>query len=62
MENGKFYKTKRTNKNLVAYLVKAFLATPAYLSIAWALMVSYQIFTQTAVTTVVTSLEGIVPF
>jgi hypothetical protein len=34
-------------------LVKAALATPAYLSVAWALMVSYQIFTQTAVRTVV---------
>jgi hypothetical protein len=37
----------------VACLVRAALATPAYLSVAWALMVSYQIFTQTAVKTVV---------
>jgi hypothetical protein len=37
-------------------LVKAALATPAYLSVAWALMVSYQIFTQTAVQTVVDTL------
>lgn len=34
-------------------MVRAALATPAYLSVAWALMVSYQIFTQTAVKTVV---------
>jgi hypothetical protein len=40
----------------VACLVKAILATPVYLSVAWVLMVSYQIFTQTAVTTVVSSL------
>ena len=38
-------------------LVKAALMTPAYLSVAWVLMVSYQIFTQTAVETVVTSLN-----
>ncbi len=37
-------------------MVKAVLVTPAYLSVAWALMVSYQIFTQTAVQTVVDSL------
>jgi hypothetical protein len=35
-------------------LVKAALVTPVYLSVAWVLMVSYQIFTQTAVETVVT--------
>lgn len=34
-------------------MVKAALATPAYLSVAWVLMVSYQIFTETAVRTVV---------
>ena len=37
-------------------MVKAALITPAYLSIAWALMVSYQIFTTTAVTTVIDQL------
>ncbi|MCL5877647.1 MAG: hypothetical protein M1540_07540 [Candidatus Bathyarchaeota archaeon] len=42
-------------------MVKAALLTPAYLSVAWALMVSYQIFTQTAVTTVVDSLAVYVP-
>jgi hypothetical protein len=40
----------------VACLVKAALATPAYLSVAWALMVSYQIFTETSVKTVVDAL------
>ena len=34
-------------------LAKAALITPAYLSVAWALMVSYQIFTETAVKTIV---------
>jgi len=33
---------------------KTALATPLYISFAWILMVSYQFFTQTAVTTVVT--------
>jgi hypothetical protein len=37
----------------VAILAKAALITPAYLSIAWALMVSYQIFTETAVKAIV---------
>jgi hypothetical protein len=41
----------------VRSLVKAALMTPAYLSVAWVLMVSYQIFTQTAVETVVTNLN-----
>jgi hypothetical protein len=41
---------------MVACLVRAALATPAYLSVAWALMVSYQIFTETAVKTVVNSI------
>jgi hypothetical protein len=36
-------------------LAKAVLITPAYLSVAWILMISYQIFTQTAVTTVVSA-------
>jgi len=43
-------------------LVKAALITPAYLSVAWALMVSYQIFTQTAVKTVVDTLVVYAPF
>lgn len=33
-------------------LGKAALVTPLYISVAWTLMVSYQLFTQTAVTTV----------
>jgi hypothetical protein len=45
----------------VSYLVKAALMTPAYLSVAWVLMVSYQIFTQTAVETVVTNLNVFFP-
>ncbi|MCW4000211.1 MAG: hypothetical protein NWE93_08220 [Candidatus Bathyarchaeota archaeon] len=43
-------------------MVKAALITPAYLSVAWALMVSYQIFTETAVETVLGSLTLYVPF
>jgi len=35
-------------------LAKAALATPLYISVAWTLMISYQLFTQIAVTTVVT--------
>jgi hypothetical protein len=42
-------------------LVKAALITPAYLSVAWVLMVSYQIFTQTAVTTVVSAVSPLSP-
>jgi hypothetical protein len=36
---------------------KSVYITPLYLSVAWALMISYQLFTQTAVTTVVEYLE-----
>jgi hypothetical protein len=43
-------------------LVKAALITPAYLSVAWVLMVSYQIFTQTAVSTVVSAMGPSLPF
>jgi len=42
-------------------LVRAALITPAYLSVAWTLMVSYQLFTQTAVETVVGSIKTILP-
>ena len=40
---------------------KAAIATPLYLSVAWSLMISYQLFTQTAVATVITSLSTIWP-
>ncbi len=42
-------------------MVKTALITPAYLSVAWALLVSYQIFTKTAVETVVGSLVTYTP-
>ncbi|MCL4429983.1 MAG: hypothetical protein M1540_04110 [Candidatus Bathyarchaeota archaeon] len=46
----------------VSSLVKRpIVLTTAYLIIAWALMVSYQIFTQTAVATVAASLSGSAP-
>lgn len=41
--------------------MKAVLITPLYLSVAWVLMVSYQIFTQTAVSTVVSVISPVVP-
>lgn len=43
-------------------LGKAALEAPLYLSIAWALMVSYQMFTQTAVITIVTYINMLWPF
>jgi len=42
-------------------LGKAALATPLYISVAWTLMVSYQLFTETAVTTVVTHINMFSP-
>lgn len=42
-------------------MVKAIWATPVYLSVAWALMISYQLFTQTAVETVVNNINGVFP-
>jgi len=42
-------------------LVKSALAAPAYLSIAWTLMISYQLFTEAAVITVVTGIKSIIP-
>lgn len=40
---------------------KAAIATPLYLSVAWSLMISYQLFTQTAVATIITTLSTIWP-
>jgi len=40
---------------------KPVIITPLYLSFVWALMISYQLFTQTAVTTVVGLVNGIWP-
>ena len=40
------------NKHRGMSLGKAAVVTPLYVSVAWTLMVSYQLFTQTAVTTV----------
>jgi hypothetical protein len=45
----------------VTELVRAALIAPAYLSVAWTLMVSYQLFTETAVKTVLGSIETILP-
>jgi len=45
----------------VTTLGKAAWATPMYLSVAWTLMISYQIFTQTAVTTLVTVVDTMLP-
>lgn len=42
-------------------LGKQALATPIYLSVAWTLMASYQVFTQKAVTTVVTQINSLAP-
>lgn len=42
-------------------LGKAAWAAPMYISVAWTLMISYQLFTQTAVTTVVTALDTVMP-
>ncbi len=43
-------------------LVRGIVVTSVYLAIAWVLMVSYQVFTQTALTTVVSSLNISFPF
>jgi hypothetical protein len=37
------------------------IATPAYLAVAWTLMISYQIFTETAVTSVVAQINALMP-
>jgi hypothetical protein len=42
-------------------LGKTVLITPVYLSVAWVLMISYQIFTETAVSTVVNVISPFVP-
>ena len=42
-------------------LGKAAWVTPMYISVAWTLMISYQLFTQTAVTTVVTAVNTLLP-
>jgi len=45
----------------VTTLGKAAWATPMYISVAWTLMISYQLFTQTAVTTIVTVVNTLLP-
>ena len=40
---------------------KATLLTPVYISIAWTLMTSYQLFTQTTVDTLTTSIYSVLP-
>jgi hypothetical protein len=45
----------------VATLGRAVFITPLYLSVAWTLMISYQLFTETAVTTIVTQINTFVP-
>lgn len=40
---------------------KAVLTTPMYISVAWTLMISYQIFTQTAVTTLISYVNILLP-
>ena len=45
----------------MATLGKAAFATPLYLSVAWTLMISYQLFTETAVTTLVTQINTLIP-
>ena len=42
-------------------LGKAVFATPLYLSVAWTLMISYQLFTETAVTTLLTQINTLIP-
>jgi len=45
----------------VTTLGKAVFVTPLYLSVAWTLMISYQLFTETAVTTLVTQVNTLIP-
>lgn len=42
-------------------MAKAAWVAPLYLSLAWALMITYQIFTQTAVSTIITSINASIP-
>jgi len=49
------------NKHRGMSLGKAALVTPLYISVAWTLMVSYQLFTQTAVTTVTENIKEFWP-
>jgi signal transduction histidine kinase len=45
----------------VATLGKAVFITPLYISLAWTLLISYQLFTETAVTTIVTQINSFIP-
>lgn len=42
-------------------MVRTAWVAPLYLSVAWTLMITYQIFTQTAVSTIVTSINASIP-
>jgi hypothetical protein len=56
--NDSFFHIKRACKNMG----KTALVAPLYISVAWTLLISYQLFTQTAVSTVVTHIKMIWPF
>lgn len=45
----------------VSTMGKGVLVTPLYISLAWTLMVSYQLFTETAVKTLITQLNIFIP-
>jgi len=45
----------------VSKLGKTVFVTPLYLSIAWTMMISYQLFTETAVTSLVTQMNTFIP-
>jgi len=45
----------------VASMVKTIWVTPVYLSVAWSLMISYQLFTEAAVKTIVSSIGFLFP-
>ena len=40
---------------------KATLLTPVYMSVAWTLMTTYQLFTEITVNTITTFIVGVVP-
>jgi len=46
---------------LVISLGRAVWVAPLYISIAWTLMIAYQIFTQTAVSTIITNVNTFIP-
>ena len=62
LATGKCYKRCLLFMHSVVWLARGILVTSILLAAAWVLMLTYQVFTKTALTSVASSLNGVVPY